>query len=680
MINKHKLFVYFIFIKVLTISCIFSQSLKDFEKMQSEYKKFKNNQDQYLNTDSDFNSVESVGSLPNEAFITPYSLEIDDKKTKEEKYFGYDFFTIRDTVSFWENLPSPSNYLLGAGDELILSMWGQTQLRQTYTISREGNIYDDKVGLLNLGGRTVIEAFDYLKIQFGNIYSTLNGKNPSSFIDISLGELRSINVNFVGHVNYPGVYPIHPFSNLITGLIQSGGVDTSGSLRQIQIKRDGKLLSSIDMYDYFISGELSTTIQLRDQDIIIVPPRLSYVTVDSAVYRPGIYESLPNETIYDLIEFAGGRTYDAGDKIGVRRIRPVKERIDGNFYESLYLDHSRSKMVSTSINDRITVYPLFKEIQKVEIIGQVKVPGSYHYYEGMTLKEILSLSGGFSDTTFNKSIYLNKAEIIRRNPDSRYEEVITVNLNNLIDKKNNKEILLQNLDRVVIHENPNFFEKENILIVGEVNIPGSYPLIEDGESLKKILRRAGGLTSKALQNGIAIYRSREYFENELLNSSVFSSNENDRNNIFNVNSEENLDIEEYEVEPAKLRVAWQNSNIGLMPGDSIIVKEKSSTVYVAGAVYNPGVLEYKKGKSLNFYINSAGGLTELGNKDGIIILYPNGLVSPKKWYSRPRVQDGSTIIISEKIIKEPFNITAFATNWTSILSSMITVIVLSRQL
>ena len=130
----------------------------------------------------------------------------------------------------------------------------------------------------------------------------------------------------------------------------------------------------------------------------------------------------------------------------------------------------------------------------------------------------------------------------------------------------------------------------------------------------------------------------------------------------------------------KVRVAWQNNNIALMPGDSVVVKEKTATIFVTGAVYNSGVLEFRKGKSLRFYLNAAGGLTNRANEKGIIVLYANGIVSPKKWYSSPTVLEGSTIIVNQKAPKEPFDITQFATNWTSIISSVVTILVLSKQL
>mgnify|MGYP003961095133 CR=1 FL=1 len=141
---------------------------------------------------------------------------------------------------------------------------------------------------------------------------------------------------------------------------------------------------------------------------------------------------------------------------------------------------------------------------------------------------------------------------------------------------------------------------------------------------------------------------------------------------------EYIDLDDFN--NSKVRVAWQNESIALMPGDSIVVKESTGTVNVSGQVYNSGLIEFRRGKSLRHYINSAGGITEKGNKKSIIVVYANGVVSPNKWYTTPKIEDGATIIVNEKAPEEPFDVTQFATNWTSIVASMITAIVLSKQL
>ncbi len=171
--------------------------------MKLEYEKMKKNSSIQSLEGSDVLEEDDFLDMPLRATIkpfSPYDVYSDTLINPEAKFFGYNFFTKRDTVAFWENLPTPKNYLLGPGDELIISIWGQTQLRKTYTISREGNIYDDKVGLLNLMGKTLGEAEKYLSMQFGKVYSTIKGSSPTTFMDVSLGKLSSINVNFVGEL------------------------------------------------------------------------------------------------------------------------------------------------------------------------------------------------------------------------------------------------------------------------------------------------------------------------------------------------------------------------------------------------------------------------------------------------------------------------------------------------
>jgi len=660
MINKYKQFMYYLFVSAFVMG--YGQSIQELQKLKAEYEKFQEDQRLLQFPTGLDGGVDPTTGLPREAQLSPYRPveiieELDDMKLK---HFGYDFFTRRDTVSFWENLPTPSNYLLGPGDELVISIWGDTQLRETYTISRDGKIYDEKVGLLNLFGKSLVEARQYLKDQFGRIYATLKGPNPTTFIDVSLGELKSINVNFVGQVKYPGVYPVHPFSTVITGLIQSGGVDTTGSLRKIKIKRDGSTEEIIDLYDYFINGEVSSNIQLRDQDIVVVPPRSSVVEIDSAIINPGIYESVLGETVYDMIRYAGGQKHDASETVGIHKIKSKSERTNGLLYEASYVDYESTKLISAGNVDRIAVRYLFRENQLVEIIGQVKVPGIYHFYEGMTFKSLLALGGGFEDSTFWKSVYHNQAEIIRRDPTSRYENVIKVNLVDIYNGNSKKDIPLQNLDRVVIHANLNYFEKDNIYISGEVNIPGAYPLISDDETLQSVINRAGNFTSKALKNGISIYRDNKYFEVTVAQTTFLPNNK--------------------DIKDTKVRVAWQNVSVTLMPGDSIVVKESPGTVNISGQVYNPGLIEFRKGKGLKYYINGAGGVTERGNKRNIIVVYANGVVSPNKWYLTPKIEDGATIIVNEKPSSEPFDTTEFANNTLSLLSSLVTILVLSKQI
>ncbi len=655
---KHKMYILFLF----CFSVAFSQNIQDLQKIQREFDKIsrENNQNP-LRGD---NLIDSQSLDPRLVQIPINLNSSSDSSFNTSKFFGYNFFANKDTISFWQNLPIPNDYILGPGDELVVSLWGETQIRKSYIISKDGKIFDDKIGILFLADKNINEVKLYLKNQFSAKYSTLSGLNPSTFIDISLGKLKSINVTFVGQVKNPGQYPIHSFSNLSTGLMQVGGIDTTGSLRLVKIIRNNKTLVEVDFYNLLLDGVLPEKIQLMDNDIVLVPFRLSSITIDSAVHKPGIYESLPEESAYKLIKYAGGLLSTSSNKIEIKR---TNRNLGSYTSKYFYINYDKSKNFKVKDGDKILIRPILKTRRTVEIIGRVKSPGKYGFFEGMSLSDLFSLAGGLRDSTFLKSIYKDQGEIIRRNTNARYETVIPFDLNpDGINKFSS--ILLQNFDRIVVHSNSNYFERKNIYVGGEVLVPGSYPLISDNENLDSILSRAGGLTTKALIGGVSIFRDKLYFDE--------IKEEEQNSNQMNIMDSNEEDI----VNASKIRVAWKSKNLPLMPGDSVVVRRSTGTINIIGEVYNPGLVEYKKGKKVSYYLDSAGGITKNGDKQAVIIVLSNGIVIPKRWNNSPSVPEGSTIVIKQKQYSEPFNITQFATSWTSILSSLITVFVLSQQL
>tara|TARA_Y100000768_G_C23990765_1_gene692596 strand:+ start:2705 stop:4714 length:2010 start_codon:yes stop_codon:yes gene_type:complete len=663
-LNKITIFAFF----ALSINHLYSQNINDIQKLRKEYERMQKRQLE-LPISNEINQNENDYEVDDKYIKSLKILDFDNIDSYENtKHFGYSFFNRRDSIKFFENVPVPSNYVVGPGDEIIVTIWGETEIRRKYQVDIEGRIYDEKIGILSTSGKTLSSLQTYLKKQFGRVYSTLTSNPQSSYLDVSLGKKRSINVNFVGHVRIPGVFAIHPFSNIISGLIQSGGIDTTGSLRTIYITRNEEKFLDIDLYKFFLEGKPFSNLQLRDDDVVVVPPRVSTVSIDSAVQRPGFYEILENESIEDLINYAGGLKYSAGKLVSVNRIG-YKKDTQNSSYRAKYFNVNETANANVENGDIVIVYSHIPSINKVEIIGQVKSPGIYSYYSGMGVKELIEIAQGYDDSTYWESVYKKQGEIIRVDKKSRYENVIKFNVDEVL---NGADIKLKNLDKIVVHANLNFFEKRPILILGEVNIPGAYPLIKNGNSLSSVINRAGGLTDRALKNGISIYRDQSYFED--LNLIVRA------NEINTTNRESEASDKKKTKNNEKIRVAWSNKNIVLMPGDSIIVKATTGSVNVKGEVYNPGMIEFIKGKSVQYYVDSAGGLTEEGNPRGIVVISANGIVVPNKWYKRLGVGDGSTIVINKKQISEPFDLTQFATNWTSIISSMITAIVLSRQL
>ena len=624
----YPLFVYF----SLIFNILCSQSVDEINKFREQYDKLLDKVSSKNNVNNDLQQFDQDKSEL--TILNSYEIDNDLKDGEQKYFFGYDFFSERDSIPFWNNLPVLNNYLLGPGDELIISLWGETQLRKIYEISRDGTIYDDKVGLLFLSDKNLKEAEKYLTSQFSRVYSTLNKKPQSTFFNLSMGKLKSINVRFIGFVNYPGVHPVHPFSTVIAGLYQAGGVDTTGSLRNIKLIRSNETFN-LDLYDFLLNGNVKSDFQLRDQDIVLVPSRKSYVEIDKGVLRPGVYESIKSETIYDLIEIAGGKSRNSSNIISIfnENAKVDNERL--NIYDSKYVNIEQSKSISIFSNGKISILNNKKELYEVEILGNVKMPGKYNFEENMTLSELFSMVSGFEDSTFLKSVNLLNAEIIRKNPSKNFSEVINFKIPEVLD--GTLDFKLSNLDKIVIHENRNFIDKKYVKIFGEVEIPGEYPLIYNDESLYSIITRSGGLTPTASQKGIEVYRD-------------------------------------------SLRVAWENLAIPIMPGDSIIVNKKTKTVFVTGEVYNPGLVEFKKSKSYKYYLDLVGGPTKNGDMKDIIVVYPNGEVVPIKKLKLVRIFDGSTIIVNKKQIVKPFDLTALANSTLSFVSSIFTIIVLSQQI
>ncbi len=673
---------------IILMSLSFAQTLQDLQKMKSEYEKMKNQKSANFPSqlDGQMQQDDTFSANPNNATIgfNQTMVKMKDSLKQSLKHFGYDFFTKRDSVSFWENLPTPKNYLLGPGDELILSLWGQTQLRKSYTINREGNIYDDQVGLLSMVGKTIEQGEKYLKSNFGSVYSTLKGDKATTYIDLSIGKLRSINVNFVGEVSFPGVYPIHPFSNIIIGIIQAGGIDTSGSLRNIQIIRaENEEKITFDLYEYLINGKIKNNIQLRDQDIVLVPVKQSIITIDSSVVRPGIYEFKEGESVRELLDYAGGLSHRASSVLSIKRITPINDRKKSiAAYKHIQTDLNSTKKMLAQNGDHVVVRNIKENSLFVELIGIEKKQERFNFFEGMTLYNLLEISGILDlDINYLKDAYSLNAEISRRNPKLNYEEIISINfVENISNINKSKKIILKNQDRLIIYPNT-FFKKEQLIkIEGQVIKPGSYTISQNQEKLKSLIQRAGGFAENALYDGVSIYRQKKYYEK------LFLSNQNNYYINTKINEIGNPDLPSvsenkvFEGDDNRIRLAWKDENVILMPGDSIVVRERTNTVNILGEVYNPGLQEFQKNRSLKYYLNSAGGITENGSKDKVIVVYANGQVKPKKWFSIPEIRDGCTIIVYAEKSTEPFNVTQFATNWTSILSSLITAVILSQQI
>ena len=506
-------------------------------------------------------------------------------------YIGYDIFTQRDTIPFWQNLPAPNDYKLGPGDEIIISLWGESNGHEEKIIDRDGQIYIDKVGVLSLGGKTIGGAEKYIKSKYSKIYSTLTNKTPKSFLDVTLGELKSVNVHFVGFVNIPGVHLIHPFSNVVTGLTQAGGVDINGSLRTIQVIRHGKIYSIHDLYDYMFSGQSIQSIRLLDQDIVFIPTRISTIGLTGRVRVPGYYEGKPNSLLMDIIKASGGRDSRASDQISLYR----KET-----GESFIIDTTEKKDFVVMDGDSLHIPVKPEVIPQVTIGGHVRIPGDYPYQENMTFRDLLKVSESESDPNFYKMMDLGNIQIYRKNENGI--DPIHLSINGLEDGG----FLLQDGDHVNVPRIPVFEPIHSIVITGEVVVPGIYAL-ERQSTLDLIIKSASGFTPQALKKGIEIYRD-------------------------------------------SLKIGWEHMDFFLQDGDSLHVRKETGLVRVDGEVNIPGYVSYKKGKSVKDYIKLAGGFNAFAEARDIVVIHPNGIAIPKSRWSSPKVLEGSTILVNTRML------------------------------
>tara|TARA_Y100000768_G_scaffold383984_1_gene367131 strand:- start:14106 stop:16031 length:1926 start_codon:yes stop_codon:yes gene_type:complete len=590
---------------IFTNQWLIGQNFKELQKLQSEYKKALERQ--ALQKPADISEAEKTAkstALPDKLIYSRKDIEsllvntenllkelrfIEDS-SKKMPYIGYEFFTKRDSIPFWQNLPISQNYLLGPGDEVIISLWGESNSYSVETINRDGQIFIEKIGVLNLGGKSVDEAKKLILSKYSKVYSTLIGQSPKSFIDLTLGELKSINVHFVGFVNIPGIHIVHPFSNVIAGLIQAGGVDINGSLRDVTIIRNNQNIASLDIYDYLIKGKSFNDMRLMDQDIVYISPRKSTIPITGRVKRPGYYEILNNESLADLINYSGDV-----DRWATKSIFLHKNGASDKSGYLVGLDKASKFLISQGDSVHIPQEQNFQNF--VVVHGQIKNPGKYPYNENMRLNDLINASMSLNDD-FIETMDLSSINIFRRNPSG----VEPLSIISTYDEN----ILLKNGDHITIGRNKFYKSIESIIITGEISKPGTYP-VNNLTNLSNILDIAGGYTELALFEGIEIFRD-------------------------------------------SLKIAWENDEFILKNGDSLNVVKKTGLILVDGEVNVPGYISFKKGDSVKKYIKRAGGFTSFAQRDNIYVVYPNGTSVPISSWSSPEVKDGSTIVVNPRTI------------------------------
>ena len=268
-------------------------------------------------------------------------------------HFGYDYFFNFEQRELWERTIPPTNYVLSPGDEIIISIWGQTERREKKIIGRDGKIFIGDVGQIAIGGLTLSDAMNNIKNRLVQVYETIQGPNAKTFLDLTHAKISGKTVSFTGRVIAPGFHVVTPYVDPLTALIYAGGVDTTGSLRGVVFLRNNTPLDTLDLYAFLLDGAPSSSHFMRDGDRLHIPNRLSTVTVSGAVRHPGYFELKPNESLGQALRYAGGLKVEASKMIHLRRL---SNSITENRYNNYYFHSQELDQISMQDGDSLSIY------------------------------------------------------------------------------------------------------------------------------------------------------------------------------------------------------------------------------------------------------------------------------------------------------------------------------------
>ena len=404
------------------------------------------------------------------------------------KVFGRDiFYSSNLTFEPSMNIATPTDYRLGPGDQVVIEVWGASEANIVQKVTPDGYISIPDVGPIAVNGLTVQAASNRIRAKLSKIYSGMKTANVdlSTNVKVSLGKIRTIQVNIMGEVARPGTYALSSFSTVFHALYKAGGVSPIGSLRNIKVVRGGRTVATIDVYDYILQGRSHTDIRLQEGDVILASPYEALVMIQGKIKRPMYYEMKNSESIATLINYAGGFSDDAyASSITVERSN-AKERTICTVDEMHYNDFKMKDGDVVSIGAILDRYD-----NRVEIKGAVYRPGSYAIGQDIrTVRDLILKADGLLEEAFT-----NRGVLHRENPDRKLE-IISVNTKGILDGTE-PDIALQKNDALFIPSIYDLEAKGTLEINGEVFAPGIFPFAANTK-LEDLIIMAGGLTEAA---------------------------------------------------------------------------------------------------------------------------------------------------------------------------------------
>ena len=708
------------------------------------------------------------------------------------KLFGIETFR-RATTRFQapQSGPVDENYRLGPGDLLVLILTGDVEEAYSLDVNREGFVVIPQVGQVHVANLTLGQLEDVLYTRLGRVYSGVRrGARATTRFQVSLGKLRNIQVYVVGDVVRPGAYQISAAGTVLNALYAAGGPTSNGSFRRVDVRRGNKLVDSLDLYDYLLQGINRSDLRLESGDVVFVPVHGGFVKVAGEVSRPAMYEIRPNETLREVIQFAGGFGPAADQaRIRIHRILPagtrgpggrarvvvdvgsdqlaggvipgvpmasadsvtvltVPERlrgfvtVKGNVWvegqvgftpgmklsdairtsggpkPDVYLDRiliSRTNEDSTRVQlrsafadstgrvtedvtlqeeDEIRVFSraTFQARPYVTVVGGVRNPGRVPYREGMTMRDVVLLADGVTEDAD-----LREAEIARRDQTDdpgTLARTIAVPLDSTILARPGSaggenargagipDIALQPYDNVLIRRQAGWELQRLVYLTGQVKHPGRYALRSKTERVRDLIERAGGLTEQAYPGGVQFYRSYTFGRRPTDDGRAAPTNTagaGPRDTLPQGYAERvGIDL------PKVLKDRKFVDNVILTAGDSINIPEYNPIVRVEGAVNSPGAVAYTPGKSLDWYVNAAGGYAGNGDSKRAYVTQPNGKregVKRKMIFADavPKPKSGAVIFVPNRVVQEqPSNVAGVVATVAQVLTALATIIVVTR--
>ena len=431
--------------------------------------------------------TELEGLVPNDTatIVRQYYAEL---KKKRNKVFGRDIFNNKDlTFEPNMNIATPQNYRLGPGDAVIIDIYGASQKTEQCTVSPDGEVTIEGYGPVQVSGLTVAQANARLR-------STLGSRYASSKIKLTVGQTRTIMVNVMGEVKLPGTYTLSAFATVFHALYMAGGTNDLGTLRNIKVYRNNRLVTVVDIYDYILNGKLTGNVRLADNDVIVVGPYDCLVSISGKVKRPMLYEMKQNESVASVLKYAGSFTGDAYRK-AVRVNRKT-----GKEYAVFNVGEFDFSSFHIADGDSVTVDSILPRYENtVEVKGAVFRPGMYNLGEQVnSVRTLIEHAEGVTEAAF-----VNRAVMHRMKAD-RTLEVVSVDLAGIMSGKV-ADIPLKENDVLFVPTKQDRQEQRTITIRGEVQYPGIYKYA-DNETVEDFVLQAGGLTDKASTINISVSR------------------------------------------------------------------------------------------------------------------------------------------------------------------------------